>query len=157
MFSSHPILNLEEPLIYLDGKFFTGGPEKTKRGDYLKYRDKQFKLDLIGSPNFFDLLYCKRNNVGFEEYKQNFIQSVKQVELHSKDDILNEISDDKLVKLIVGRVLPKLTGEKMDSDLDKLLGSRSDDGEVDDSVEEGIAEEMIEGLEIQNPMVDNNI
>ncbi len=149
----HPLLELQEPLIYLNGKLFSAGGEKEPVEDYFAYKDLAFELAEIGPSHQLDLLWCRRQAGSFEEKKKSIAKQIQKTELQSREEILHEMCSSDVLELIVGKLLPKLTGEQLDDNLDKLLGVEKKEEDEEDFEEGKIAGEVIKELGLQNEMI----
>lgn len=151
-------MQLEEPLIYIDGKLFTGGQKKNKNGDFIAYRDAAFSLEQIGPPNVFDFLFCKRNKNSIEELKRDYIRTVKSEDLNTEEDVAKRVCDNKIMQLVVSKILPKLTGEKLNKDLDNLLGLHVQEESIDENPgDTRLARRVLNDLRINNIATQRNV
>jgi len=81
IFPAHPLFQLEEPLIYLEGNLFQGGLSHNPTDqDSLIYRDRTFPLEKLSPSYSFDLLFCKRHLGEFQQYQNEFIKEVGKIE-----------------------------------------------------------------------------
>lgn len=148
VFEMHPLLELEEPVIYVSERLFTPGSCPTGSSSansraaasansaaiYLEYKDKRFEIVEIGPVNALDILYCKRQKAEFEEEKHKFMQEIRSTELYSREDVIRELCDNSVMELILGKVLPKLTGEQLSSNLQRLAEADANNRQTDNDI-----------------------
>lgn len=151
-FLIHPVLDLDEPIIYINHKIYSIGKKKDRHGDYLAYKNNCFELIRINEASNLDKLHHIRNKEAFEEYKKSFIKQTANQNLKRRDDILDDLCNDQLLKLIVGKVLPKLTGEQLEENIKRLMGASTEEDVTRLPRSNNKGKDLLQRLHINNLM-----
>ena len=108
------VFKIADPLIIYKGNLFqTGQVDETLVNNYFDLNGLRFELDEIETPKRLEDLLFKNHAVEFERIQQQYIQSAIRTEYQSREQINSEIRQNKILHLLITKVLPNITNHNI--------------------------------------------
>ena len=121
------IFTIDTPLVMFKGRIFQPSKNTTEDDNYLEFSPIKYSLEEIVSAKSLEELYFSHNSEKFEEYQARYIRENIAKELRSSANVNQEITNNKVLSFIVNDVLPLITAEKMDNEIEDILVDDKDE------------------------------
>ena len=125
------IFSLESPVIIFNGRLFQatrpiqGTTRRTQ--DFIDIRTTRYLLDERSTPAELELLQIIHEREEVQAFQQRYIQDTLQKTLLSKEFVEKQIAENKVLSFLVNKVLPTITGSRLEQEIDNILtGSEHD-------------------------------
>jgi hypothetical protein len=116
------IFKLAQPWIFYGGKLFQSGQELDEsNNNYIEFSDLKFNLDEIESPKGLEDLYFIKNKDVIETLQEKYMMDAANTEYRSKRAIEEELGQNKVLSLLVTKILPVITNFSLDDQLTKMI------------------------------------
>jgi len=116
------LFQLDTPLIIFNNRLIQPKSLTTEENNnYIQFYSNIFSLEEIITPKKLENLYFKHYASEIQNLEQDVMRSYFNKDYLSKQKILSDINQNKVLNLLVKKVLPIITAEKMENEIDDIL------------------------------------
>ncbi|MCB9359270.1 hypothetical protein H6503_05025 [Candidatus Woesearchaeota archaeon] len=112
---------IAEPWILYGNRLFQPGPSTADDENYMELNDARYKLEEIETPNGLDRIYLAKHEAEIEQFQRDYMQSAINSEFRSRDSINNEINQNKVLSLLITKVLPVITNFSANDQISRII------------------------------------
>jgi hypothetical protein len=115
------IFELDQPLLLYHGHIIQ--PKLATRADdnFIELNHRRYALEEIATPGELEALYFRHNKEIIEHDKAEFSQHYFNQKYRSQENITERIRSNKVLQLIIEKVLPVLTAERLHNRIGELM------------------------------------
>ena len=119
------IFCIDTPLVLFNGRLLQPKQQTEDDDNYAEFYSKRFSLEEIITPKKLEELYFRHNAAQIEGFQQSFVQGYFNQEFQSRESISNALRENKVLSLIVEKILPVITAGRLESRIEDIV---RDDG-----------------------------
>ena len=120
---------LGTPLIYYNGRFIQTGAENvgqslekaSAESSYFQIGTNNYSLEEIATPGQLEELYWKHNQNMIEQAQAGFLRTFSNSEFTSSQQLSEKIKENKVLSLIIDKILPVITSDSLEDKIDEFL------------------------------------
>ncbi|MBW2993103.1 hypothetical protein KY317_00845 [Candidatus Woesearchaeota archaeon] len=115
------LFEIGTPLIVFNRRLIQPKSETDANDNYFEFNRIRFALDEIISPKELEELYFRNNKEAIEGKQADYVRRVLNKEFKSREAIKKTIKDNKVLGLIIEKILPVLTEEQLSRQIGDFL------------------------------------
>ncbi len=115
------LFQIDTPLLLFNGRLLQPKSLTDALDNYAEFYEKRFSLEEIVTPKRLEELYFRHNKAAVEQMQETFIQRYFQQEFRSRDYISENLRMNKTLALIVEKVLPVLTADRLEGKIESIM------------------------------------
>lgn len=116
------VFTIGEPWILYRGRLYqTGDPMEDVSDNYFELNGMKFGLGEIATPKRLEELYFLRHSDGIERASQDYMRRAANTEYRSKKAIEEELGRNKVLSLLITKVLPVITNFNADEKISRMI------------------------------------